>query len=296
MPDYFPLGNFNDNLQSQANNVVQADQSVDFTSFNRDHFFNSIKQIDSMPHPDLVILIKNHIDLIVDQTLSDNKDMGPILGNPKFITAYAEAMRIVPMTFERRLFANKLSYEYEMVEHDPACLNIFRSVSEYANDSIIKALAGINIPANIANDLAICRFSSRKESVNILRLNFKMCQCGPDIFTEQMVVWTYEILFDRISELFIRSMLEVYSDAQLNEFGEDFRDTYGNISLAILTILNNMPKISIREVIIRYMDEFEIFLKKYHTLPRFTLRALSYDYGRIVDVVEEMLAEGKDVP
>lgn len=297
MQGNFPLGNFYENingLQSPQQNSV----AVDFRIFNADRFFEMMKSIDMMSDSDLIICIKNYIDTIVDKTLSDDKSMGSILSHPRFVDAYYRAMQAIPMNHERRLFANKLTYEYAIIDNpNPDILRKFRDISEYVNKPTIIKLTRIGLNAMTANDLAVCRYSSRHERINVQRLNFCMCKnYSPDIFTEQMVIHVYEELFDRISELFIGSMLEVYPARQLDEFGQDFKEVYGNISLAILTILNNMPSISIRQVVKLYTDAYILWYQKTLDIPRFTLRALSQDYGRIVNVVESMLSEGYDVP
>lgn len=298
--DLFPLGNFKQNYEQQAAISSQNrthNANVDFHMFSKDHFFKQMESINSMTESDLILIIKNYIDLIVDRTLSDDKTMGSILSNPKFVSAYYKTMQIIPMDYERRLFINKLTYEYSIIENpDPNILSKFKEISEFVNKDVVSKLVGIGLPRVIANDLAVCRYSSRHENVNVQRLNFCMCKYNTEVFTEQMIVWIYEQLFDRISDLFISSMLEVYSDRELDDLGNEFRDIYGNISLAILIILNNMPSIAIRQVILLYIDAYMEWYKKRMTLPRFTLRALSYDYERIVNIVEKLIAEGYDVP
>ena len=296
MENLFPLGNFYANVQQQSVQQPQM-QQVDFTTFNNDHFFEMMRNINALDENTLILTIKNYIDLIVDKTLSDDKSMGSILSNPRFVQAYYKAMRVIPMNHERRLFANKLTYEYSIIDNpDQNILMVFKEISEYVNKDVSTKLLNIGLNRRIADDLAMCRYSSRHENVNVQRLNFTMCKYNAEVFTEQRIVWVYEQLFDRITDLFIFSMLEVYSDRELDELGNEFRDIYSNISLAILIILNNMPSISIRQVILRYIDAYVEWYKKRPTLPRFTLRSLSYDYERIVNIVDKLLLEGYDVP
>ena len=115
MENLFPLGNFYSNAQQQFQQ--QPTQQVDFTTFNNDHFFEMMRNINALDENTLILTIKNYIDLIVDKTLSDDKSMGSILSNPKFVQAYYKAMRVIPMNHERRLFANKLTYEYSIIDN-----------------------------------------------------------------------------------------------------------------------------------------------------------------------------------
>lgn len=297
MQNLFPLGDFNANTQMQINPQQQNNVQVSFNTLNGDYFMEAIKNINYMTESDLITLIKNHIDTIVDKTLSNDGSMGSILSHPKFVSAYNKAMKLIPINYERRLFANKLAYEYSVIDNpDQNLLNMFKEISKYVNKDLINILGQIGLNKHIANDLAMCRYSSRREDTNVQRLNFSMCKYNAEVFTEQTVIYVYEKLFDRMGELFISSMLEVYSVREFNDFGEEFRDIYSNITLANLTILNNMPSIAIRQVILLYIDAYTEWYKERMTLPRCSLRALSQDYARIVNVVEKMIAEGYDVP
>lgn len=297
MENLFPLGNFYSNAQEQSTKQPQM-QQVDFTTFNADHFFEMMRNINALTENDLIATIKNYIDLIVDKTLSDDPSMGFIIANPKFVSAYYKVMQTIPVDYERRLFANKLTYEYSISDNqDPNILIYFKEISEYVNRDIISKLMTAGLSKKTAEDLAVCRYSSRHENINIQRLNFTMCRhYDSETFTVQRIVWVYEKLFDRVSDLIISSMLEVYSDRELNDFGDEFRDIYGNISLAILVIWNNMPSTAIRQIILKYIDAYEEWVKTRRTIPRFTIRALSYDYERIVNIVDKLLIEGYNVP
>lgn len=294
---YIPLGDFNSNIQALKQQPQASEQPVNFTGFNTDYFFNQIKFIDQMDDNTLINLIKNHVDIIVERTLSDDKSMGSILSHPKFVNAYYRAMKMIPIDYDRRLFCNKLTYEYSIIDnYDRDILAKFREISSYVNEDIVRKLTNKGIPVRAANDLVTCRYSSRHENVNIKRLNFNMCKYSAEIFNEQTIIWVYEALFDRIGELFITSMLEVYTQQEMDDLATDFRDVYGNVSLALLTILNNMPSVAIREIVLKYTDRYISWYRVTHELPRFTLRSLSSDYERIVRVVETLLAEGHDVP
>lgn len=301
MQNLLPLGDFEANTNMQMNPQYQINmQSIDFNGFNRDYFMENITRINVMDESELIMLIKNHIDVIVERTLSDEKSMGSILSHPKFVSAYSKAIQMIPIDSTRRLFINKLTYEYSIIDNpDQNILNQFRSISRYVNKDITNNLVRVSgLNKHIANDLVTCRYSSIHESTNVQRLNFSMCKYNnADIFTEQTIIYVYEQLFNNISELFIASMLEVYSDRELEDLGMEFRDIYGNISLAILTILNNMPKKDILQVILRYIDAYDTSrLKPMNISPRFNIKALSQDYSRIVEIVEYLISGGHFIP
>lgn len=297
MGPLFPLGDYSQNVLALQNKPKPPMVDVNFNAFNADHFFSLMKNIDTIPDIEVFNAIKNHIDLITERTLSNDKAMASVLAHPKFVDCYHKAMSKIPIDYDRTLLANKLSYEYGMVSHDKTILAKFKDISNLVNAATIQRLTQLGLSVDIASELAICRYSSRTELVNVQRLNLGMCKtCSSDVFTEQMIVWVYEQLFDRISELFIASMFEIYLDKEFNEYSEDFRDIYGNISLAILTILNNMPSTSIQQIIQKYIDRYNPWFEMHKVLPRFSLRSLSTDYERVATIVDKMIKEGYDIP
>lgn len=300
-----PLGSFQNNVLAMQN-YQHIPVGIDFGVFNSAKFFELMANIDNIPKHEMIGIIKTYIDVIVDKTLSDDKSMGKILSHPNFVSAFYEAIQTIPIDFERRLFCNKITYEYGIIDKiNPDILTKFKEISSYVNSNTVSKLTGIGIPKRVAEHLAVCRFSSRHENTNVQRLNFAMETHNENygrpesLFTEQMCIWVYEQLFDRISDLFIYSMLEVYSEVEFDEFDSrfsDFRDIYGSISLAILKILNNMPKMSIRQVLLKYIDAYEEWYIQRKTKPRFTLRAISNEYENLVDVIDHMIDEGYQVP
>ena len=297
MPFNSPLGDFYSNLNKLGTTGAPPSVSVDFSSFNGENFKEIMKNIDKMSDIDVFNTTKVYINYVIEQTLNDDKTMGAILCHPKFVRSYQALMMSLPLTLELRLFANKLTYDYQILDgHDTNILEVFKSVSRHVNMSIVDSLCALNIPRVIADDLCVCRYSSRHENTNVRRLNFCMCRYNAEIFTDQMIIHVYEKLFDHVLELFISTMLEVYSNSEMDDLGNEFRDIYGNISLAILAILNNMSSLQIRQIILTYMDRYQSWYEKTHELPRFTLRALSYDYARIVNIVDKLMDEGYYVP
>ena len=131
------------------------------------------------------------------------------------------------------------------------------------------------------------------EKTNVKRLNFAIYFKDSELMTEQRVVWIYEKMFDRVSDLFQAIMFEVYTPQQEEVFNHYFPENYGTVSLAILCILNNMTSVNIRRVLLGYHSEWEY---KGRPRVRFSLHALSNDYSRIINVVETLAQEGTYLP
>lgn len=268
--------------------------NTNFDQLNKNAFKLSIPSIDTMDEHNLAILIKNNLDIISKDIIDGDTAYAPLLTNPKFISSFIRAVNSVPIDYTLQIACNKITYDYFTSDNpDPSIKQQYLSMSRIVNREAINKLISIGLDENTACNLALCRYSSANEKTNVKRLNFAIYPRDPNIMTEQMIVWIYEKLFTRISDLFQATMFEVYNEQQQYEFGEDFMENYGTVGLAILVILNNMTSENIKKVLIGYEAEWQ-----YNDYPmvRFSLHALSADYSRISRVVEYLTSEGKRIP
>lgn len=270
------------------------DVQTNFNSLNKSAFKNSLNNILSMDEHHIAVVVKNSIDEIVDDILSGNIPYIGIFSNSNFINGFIRAIGSIPIDYKIRLACNKLTYDYFTSDNAVADIKQkYLHISRVVNRQEINKLMSLGIDENTACNLALCRYSSTIEPTNVKRLNFALYHRDPNVMTEQMIVWIYEKLFDRISPLFYGIMFEVYPPQAEQDFGESFMEIYGTVGLACLDILNNMTSENIAKVINSYVEDWE-----YRGKPavRFSLRSLSADYSRITRVVEHIMANGKYVP
>lgn len=289
----YPLEGF---FQKASNMQPVNPKLVDpnFDQLNRNAFKQAIPTINQMDEHSLSVLIKNNLDVIARDILEGDSDYAPLLVNMRFINSFIRAVNSVPIDYTTQLACNKITYDYFTSENpDPTIKQQYLNMSRIVNREAINKLITIGLDENIASNLALCRYSSSNEKTNVKRLNFAIYHRDPNIMSEQMVVWIYEKLFTRISDLFQATMFEVYNEQQQIDFGENFMENYGTVGLAILVILNNMTTENIKKVLIGYEAEWQ-----YHGYPavRFSLHALSADYSRIGRVVDYLSSVGKQIP
>lgn len=290
---FYPLDDFYRKV-SQTQPIQPKMVTADFDQFNRSAFKQSIPNINQMDDHNLTVTIKNSIDVISEDILHDDPTYASILTNQKFISAFIRAISSIPVEYTTRLACNKVTYDYFTSDHpDPVIKQQYLNLSRVVNSQYINKLISIGLDETISNNLVICRFSSANEKTNVKRLNFAIYNRDPNLMTEQMIVWIYEKLFSRISDLFQATMFEVYNPQQQIEFGDNFMEVYGTVGLAVLCILNNMTSSNIYKVLIGYESEW---LFKEKPPVRFSLHALSNDYSRISRVVEILTENGRLIP
>lgn len=287
-----PLSGFFDKAINVVPKVNMVD--TDFDSINQNAFKNSLNDILNMDEHHIAVTVKNSIDEISEDILSGTIQYIHIFSNYNFINGFIRAIGSIPINYKIRLACNKLAYDYFTSANAVSEIKQkYLNVSRVVNRIEINQLMSLGLDENTACNLALCRYSSPNDRINVKRLNFTLYHKDPNVMNEQMIVWIYEKLFDRISPLFYGTMFEVYSPQEEQDFGENFMEIYGTVGLACLDILNNMPSDKIKKVLDGYIEDWEF---RGRPMVRFSLRSLSADYSRITRVVESIISSGKYVP
>lgn len=253
---------------------------------NRDAFRQKIPYIDQIPDYELLSLIKSSLDIIIMEINNGDTEYINAVTNHKFLDAFTKVMSMIPIDYDKKRCCNKIAYDYMTLEDSDEFTKVkLLNLSLIVNRDVVQRLKTLNLNEKSSANIALSRFSSAKEIVNVKRLNFTICNMDEEVMTEQMIIWIYEKLFTRISDLFEGSMFEWYSAAEEEVLGESFMNIYSIVSLAVLTILNNMPIQDITKVIVSYANNW-----KFKNKPpvRFSLKTLSGDFSRINSVVESL--------
>lgn len=254
--------------------------------FRVDVFYYQINNLDKLNEKDRFNFIKSNIDFIANQMIDNTCKYSRRLIDPLFLNTLKDVLRTMPITALRRIFTNKLAYSYKYYSSSiPEIQSLLLDITQIVNTPYVDALVSVGLPREIAADLAMSRFSSEDEMTNVNRLNYAIYCFGPKLMTEQQIVWIYEKLFDQMRYLFSATMLET-KDNMVPISGndeEDFYETFSTVSLSLLTIVNNMTTPDIERLIRIFLDQWTSYGKP-HT--RFSLRALSGDFGRVRTIVE----------
>lgn len=266
--------------------------------FNSELLKEQLYSLDTIPDRDLYNIVRASFDSILkDIFKKEDAKYLEVFTTPKFLTVLTQVVSTMQLTDQQRVYCNKLAYDYMTYPHetDPYVKQLFLSLSRMINRNHISQLMAIGIQEDLASYMALARYSSENEGINVKRLNLIICTSPIELMTEQMIVYIYEKLFDRVTALFENIMFDVYDDEE--EWAtEEVMEIYSTVSLAILEIMNNMPSNDIRKVLISYTADFEALYNADMKKVRFSMKSISSDFSRISQVVEQLKAENIYVP
>ena len=257
------------------------------------------KDIDNISERELFTILKKSFRLLLENIFI-NKDSEALMlfFNSKFLNVFIQVIGTEVLTSEEILYCNTIVYDYltdQNIEKDEFTKTLFLTLGRNVNRQKVYQLTALGIDEPLAIKMAVSRHSTKKETVNVARLNLIMICSSPDIFTPQMIIYVYEIFFDFLAPLFIGTMYDVYTDDELEAISDGAADIYSNIGLAIIDILNSMPSDLMRKVLLAYTQEYGTSDKRNKV--RFTINSISMsEYFRIYAVVDALKAEDVFVP
>lgn len=277
---------------------------------NKDILFQKILHNVEMSDEELSVLLKeSYEDILKCIFEQDDLQYLQFVTTPRFISTLT---RIVSthskeLQYPTRIHINKLVYDYitsqpsDGIDDNTIYMNtLMLNLAKIVNEQYIRSLIGIGLGSELADYMALARYSSNSESINIRRVNFIICtnlvkdyNMNDEVdraAAEQMVINIYSKLFNRLTNLFESTMFDVYNLDDVwvtDQIGE----MYSITTNAVLDILNNMKMSDIRSVLMTYANDFaNVFGPKGYST-RVSMRSLSADYDRIRFVVEGLQKE-----
>lgn len=291
----------NERANEQNQNQQFQGSEIDFSEFgqiNRDLFRSKINEIENIADRELYDLVKETYSAILnDIMLKNDEQYIAAFMKPRFLRSLIQVVSNIQLQYYERVCCNKLAYDYFTYVQNPdlEVQELFYTLSEKINQTEVYRLAALGIPRNLAIQFALSRYSYTEEKINVQRLNFVIANADPSLITAQMVINIYQVLFDKFIPIFEGLIFDVFNEDE-EWVTENIIDNYDKIKIAVLTILNDMEPLKIRKVLMSYTGNLKALYSNDLCHIRFSLRALSYDYERIVNMVDSLATEGIIVP
>lgn len=246
----------------------------------------------------LQLLIVDYPTVLSEVFMKQNIMYLNLFKNPRFLTIFTSAVsynisRGNQLQAKDRVYMNKLVYDYIChTNNDIILKQLLINLSKIVNRDIIPMIISIGIPDELACSVAIARYSSQDEKINIQRVNFIILNSPLELMTEQMIIDLFGTIYDKMSILFETIMFDHTID---NDNTEDEGEIYSRISNALLAHLENMPLEHIRTVVKMYSNDYVLLHANEDV--RFSLKSLNNsDYPRINQVVDSLIISGEYIP
>lgn len=269
-----------------SSNVMMSDEML----------IQSLSNINTLTDRDAYSIIKeyyeNVLNIIFDSPDKNLKTKAiNIFTIPKFIIAMTQVMYTINPNHQVRRRLNKMCYDYLVIsEHDSNDYigGLLMSLAKTINRDKIPLLCAIPLPEDLSSMIALSRYSSEKEVVNVKRLNRVLMNQPVDSISEQQIVNIYLTLFDHVLPLFTGVMLDVESPSNMNQ---NAMEVYGVITLSILDIMNELPTADIKKGLTLFDEDRRI---QYSDKPiRINLESITEsDYPRILTAIDQLKSEG----
>lgn len=273
---------------------------LDFTTQNvvltPDSLQAKFSLIDTMSDREIYELVKEYYETILNTIFESNdklirRSFIDLFTNAKFILALTQAMYTVTSNDITKKRLNKMCYDYLVIsEHDSNDYigGLLMSLAKTINRDKIPLLCAIPLPEDLSSMIALSRYSSEKEVVNVKRLNRVLMNQPVDSISEQQIVNIYLTLFDHVLPLFTGVMLDVESPSNMNQ---NAMEVYGVITLSILDIMNELPTADIKKGLTLFDEDRRI---QYSDKPiRINLESITEsDYPRILTAIDQLKSEG----
>lgn len=273
---------------------------LDFTTQNvvltPDSLQAKFSLIDTMSDREIYELVKEYYEIILTTIFESNdklirRSFIDLFTNAKFILALTQAMYTVTPSDITKKRLNKMCYDYLVIsEHDSNDYigGLLMSLAKTINRDKIPLLCAIPLPEDLSSMIALSRYSSEKEVVNVKRLNRVLMNQPVDSISEQQIVNIYLTLFDHVLPLFTGVMLDVESPSNMNQ---NAMEVYGVITLSILDIMNELPTADIKKGLTLFDEDRRI---QYSDKPiRINLESITEsDYPRILTAIDQLKSEG----
>ena len=250
----------------------------------------------SMSDKDAFKLVKDNYKLILSDIFDkkERKEVSkfiPYFTNSRFLSIMTQVMYTETPDEKSKRRLNKMCYDYIVLQSkdkDQYIVSLISALSRTINRDIIPMLCTIPLSEDMAATIALSRYSSEKENINIKRLNKVLMNQPLELLTEERIVNIYLKLFDHVLPLFTGVMLDVSSPQNMSS---DAEEIYGMITLAMLDIMNELPIADIKKGLKLFSDDRKILYPD--SSLRMNLKCCSEtDFPRFVRAIDELEAEG----
>lgn len=285
MSKLFPSIGSNDDLNKPVNRSL-----FNTIEYELGGILEKIKNIDNYNDKEIKeIIIRQHAMILNYENFLASKSSREcalsLFTNKNFLRCFLDVIRILEINDHEKICTNKLAYDYYILPNkDIEVSDLLFQLTTEVNGKEVIILSGI-LGRTDAQILSMIRNSSFDEVKVVYRVNSFLKKYNVVDLSLQQMVSIYCCLFQRVTTLFVETMLESKPKDLLDYESINF----DKISIAVIEIVNSMPSSEIKYVIKSYAYALSRINNNIEV--RFAIRKLN-KYERIIKIIDEVELEG----
>lgn len=285
MSKLFPSIGSNDDLNKPVNRSL-----FNTIEYELGGILEKIKNIDNYNDKEIKeIIIRQHAMILNYENFLASKSSREcalsLFTNKNFLRCFLDVIRILEINDHEKICINKLAYDYYILPNkDIEVSDLLFQLTTEVNGKEVIILSGI-LGRTDAQILSMIRNSSFDEVKVVYRVNSFLKKYNVVDLSLQQMVSIYCCLFQRVTTLFVETMLESKPKDLLDYESINF----DKISIAVIEIVNSMPSSEIKYVIKSYAYALSRINNNIEV--RFAIRKLN-KYERIIKIIDEVELEG----
>lgn len=244
-----------------------------------DSINHRIKNNANLSEQEIVTLLESSYFTILSSDYINNREYRQevidAFGNPIFLSALIKALKGKDLTIEQRVCCNKITWDYKsQKKQNDQIRGLLLDLSNTVNNTLIRLMCSI-VPTNVAQLLALARFSSFNLEKCVKRVDYILIKCC--MLSVQDIIDLFGYLYSGTS--FAKVFNATMFDSNITGYTASEREQYGRISLAILRIVDMaFTSADIKRILLDYAQ----CVIEEKNKPRFSLWSISPDdYPRL---------------
>ena len=285
---------FKEYQEEAAKHPTPPEQVYDLNLYKTPNNFEYVQEVltdyDNLSDAQFMSIFRENYSLILSKIIEDPVKYNNLLRlftNPKTLILICNVFNSgIVLSNDDRIHVNKLVYDYtvlkERVEYSEDIERIMMKLCHIVNRDLVPQVQALGIPEDLA--IRICTWvnSSKKERINILRLNILIMNQSAELMTDRMITDIYNVVLrgSSMTKILEGILFDVWDQEDIDT--EDKEEIYANTNLALLNLLEDLPS----DILKASLDNF-VYQRTYvypEMKIRFNIRSfVETDYPRLAN-------------
>ena len=262
--DFVP---FKEYQEEAAKHPAKPEQIFDLNLYQSSNNFDYVQEVlvdyENLSDAQFMGIFKDNYSLILNKIIEDPvkyRNLLNLFTIPKTLILICNVFNSgVPLTSDDRTWLNKLVYDYivlkEVGEYSEEIERIMIKLGHIVNRELVPQVQVLGISEDLSIRICIWSNSSKKERINILRLNILIMNQSSELMTDRMITNIYNIILKgrSMTKILEGILFDVWDQEDIDT--EDKEEIYANINLALLNLLEDLPSDILKGSLDNFMYE-----------------------------------------